>query len=377
MIAKRQANELTRDEILPILYSVRIALGSIFVRINAQSNNLALIQEHNKKMDIINDVRDRYRDERIEEISKNIDELLPLSEYRRSAFLQFLGVVFMLIVIGAGIFVAYNYYASGGVQRVQAWSVFENAPFGIVPFLLSYLSGALLAILIIFAGYIINNLYKVHVQEVVERRSWKKRDKKIEKQREQELRKHLEGARFQNEIAKYTDQQNAAILKYSTAVVNIINENKKLQQEANGLYQKLMENYGSIISPVDWKYIDSLIYYFETGRTDTVKEALVLLESQIQANMLKNTIELGHKQIVSQLNALQTHLKYIEQGVRTLSVDLYGVKEGIRNLAGVVTEIGITQNELLRDITLTQRIASAELVHALENSQTRVDVTVS
>lgn len=74
------------------------------------------------------------------------------------------------------------------------------------------------------------------------------------------------------------------------------------------------------LDPRDWKYVDTLIFYFETGRADTMKEALQHLDHEIQTRQIINTvvrateylaetIRIGIQQITERLahiQALQT-----------------------------------------------------------------------
>lgn len=60
-------------------------------------------------------------------------------------------------------------------------------------------------------------------------------------------------------------------------------------QDCNYLYQTL-KTQCSLIDPRDWKYVDTLIFYFETGRADTMKEALQHLDHEIQTRQIINTV---------------------------------------------------------------------------------------
>ena len=47
----------------------------------------------------------------------------------------------------------------------------------------------------------------------------------------------------------------------------------------------------------DWKNVDLLIYYFETGRADELKEALQLVDRQLQTNQITEAIRVASEEI--------------------------------------------------------------------------------
>lgn len=75
-----------------------------------------------------------------------------------------------------------------------------------------------------------------------------------------------------------------------------------LYESCNALSDELAEKYPSI-SRRDWKYTDTLIYYFETGRADNVKEALQHLDREIQTNEIIKTIERSTSYICNTIRA--------------------------------------------------------------------------
>ena len=75
------------------------------------------------------------------------------------------------------------------------------------------------------------------------------------------------------------------------------------------VYETLKSQYSTMLRPEDWKYIDLILYYFNSGRADTLKEALQLVDRQVQTNQILNSIQemsnqLG-KVLVSGINYLK------------------------------------------------------------------------
>ena len=57
-------------------------------------------------------------------------------------------------------------------------------------------------------------------------------------------------------------------------------------QKAKSIRNALVKEFGDIITEADWKNIDLLIYYLNTGRADSLKEALQLVDQQRQTNQI-------------------------------------------------------------------------------------------
>ncbi len=88
-------------------------------------------------------------------------------------------------------------------------------------------------------------------------------------------------------------------------------------------YKKLKETYASIIDPRDWKHIDLIIFYFETGRADTLKEALYQVDRQVQNDTLVEAIEQAADSISSSISTMSESLSnVINQNFASLSKQL-------------------------------------------------------
>lgn len=53
----------------------------------------------------------------------------------------------------------------------------------------------------------------------------------------------------------------------------------------------------SVLDPRDWENLDLIIFYLETGRADTIKEALQLVDREKQMNALVNAVENASREI--------------------------------------------------------------------------------
>ena len=76
--------------------------------------------------------------------------------------------------------------------------------------------------------------------------------------------------------------------KYDISVVN--DDIKKIRDNSIAIKQALAESYKDLISPADWQHIDVIMYYLETHRADSIKEALNIIDSKLQFEQLTNVI---------------------------------------------------------------------------------------
>ena len=63
------------------------------------------------------------------------------------------------------------------------------------------------------------------------------------------------------------------------------------------LYGALVDQYADILNPVDWENLDLIIFYFETGRADTMQDALKQVDRQRQADAIVDAINEASERI--------------------------------------------------------------------------------
>lgn len=61
--------------------------------------------------------------------------------------------------------------------------------------------------------------------------------------------------------------------------------------KCENLLEVLRKTYSFTIDERDWQYLDLIIFYLETGRADNMKEALVLVEREVQTQRIIDKIE--------------------------------------------------------------------------------------
>jgi len=67
-------------------------------------------------------------------------------------------------------------------------------------------------------------------------------------------------------------------------------ELKSLGDMCMQIYKSLQTEFDSFLAESDWRNIDLLIYYLESGRADSLKEALIQLDKQKQTDQIVKAI---------------------------------------------------------------------------------------
>ncbi|MBQ7337464.1 MAG: hypothetical protein IJW40_03310 [Clostridia bacterium] len=103
--------------------------------------------------------------------------------------------------------------------------------------------------------------------------------------------------KFQTELSEHrrekerlTQELNNEILPKSTRLVKSIKEALDTQLQ-------------NILSEDDWENADLLIFYLQTGRADSLKEALILADRQRQTEQITNAIRYASEQISNQFRS--------------------------------------------------------------------------
>ena len=88
--------------------------------------------------------------------------------------------------------------------------------------------------------------------------------------------------------------------------------NAMAAEECEIIYDATIVEYENVLDRRDWKYVDYLIYAFETGRADDLKEALRVLDGYIHTREIIAVIDNAGKEICKQIqiqgNAISKHI---------------------------------------------------------------------
>lgn len=139
------------------------------------------------------------------------------------------------------------------------------------------------------------------------------------------------------------------------------------------LYESLVKEYNDTIIESEWGNLDLIIYYIETGRADTVKEALQQMDNKKQHDALLSAIKEATDSICgtihTSLNTLRTDMNIcfsnlssqIEKQHSESMKALKGIKEGIETSNKAIGKLNEDTKEKLNEITSQAKMQSALL----------------
>ncbi len=135
---------------------------------------------------------------------------------------------------------------------------------------------------------------------------------------------------------------------------------KKVAKEKNNVICEVMDlEYGNLIDKRDWENLDLIIYYYETGRADSVKEALQLVDKERRNDALIEAIGIATNEICQSIHTLG---KVMIQGFASLSAQLEAQKVQI---AGAMSEI-LTQQTLNNALLAKANVSSKQMVEQMK-----------
>ena len=75
------------------------------------------------------------------------------------------------------------------------------------------------------------------------------------------------------------------------------------------MYDALVAQFKSVLDIRDWEHIDLIIFNFETGRADTLKEALQQVDRRVQTDEIIEAIESAGSSIAATINVTMRELR--------------------------------------------------------------------
>lgn len=168
-------------------------------------------------------------------------------------------------------------------------------------------------------------------------------------------------------------------------------------KNAGDINTALEKEYNKLLLPADWENIDLLIFYLQSGRADTIKEALILVDRQSQTDAIINEIrnastaitreiksevrnlgkamiccfetlskqiESQHKETMTAINQVNRNLGAINETLSSVSANMEGLKNANTQMVSSVDSLKvalqskstITSEELIRDLVYMQQV---------------------
>ena len=118
----------------------------------------------------------------------------------------------------------------------------------------------------------------------------------------------------------------------------------------NDLYEKCVIKHGKFLDPSDWKNLDLVYYYLDTGRSDTIKESLQLLDQKKHTEAIIHEIRMAKDDICykieSSTSRITNSLSRLTETVAQVGISMCESNKAIfSNISNLSEQISY-QNEL-------------------------------
>ena len=122
-----------------------------------------------------------------------------------------------------------------------------------------------------------------------------------------EMNNELAGYQMERKLLEPKLNECYAVVNRSKAIVERDRAYRsKLSQE---MYNALVAQFKSVLDIRDWEHIDLIIFNFETGRADTLKEALQQVDRRVQTDEIIEAIESAGNYISSTIRMSMNELR--------------------------------------------------------------------
>lgn len=198
-------------------------------------------------------------------------------------------IVLALILIGAVAVMIYGMVIGSGEDYDEDWPMYVN-PSGVI----------IAAVLVVgFIGrYALDSMegklsdkYKFYNAELQEIQKAK---------REIEIKIHLANEKYED--AQIGKEQ---VIKWGKDLERLVEQyrTKKYFEKVVEVDKSITDNYSGLLDKRDWQYLDLVIFYYETGRADTIKEALQLVDNERRNAEVISTIRHASDTICGTINS--------------------------------------------------------------------------
>lgn len=122
---------------------------------------------------------------------------------------------------------------------------------------------------------------------------------------------------------------------------------KDIKDLSSEIYTALENEFSALIDPRDWQYLDLVIFYFETGRAETMKEALQLVEREVQTQRIVGAIEMASERVC---RTIATAAIVISSRLSIISSQLGVAIKQQEMQNALLAKSGATSESLMRDV---------------------------
>ena len=140
---------------------------------------------------------------------------------------------------------------------------------------------------------------------------------------------------------------------------------KSIIVENNVILNSLNKQFGNLLDIRDWENLDLVIYYYETGRADSIKEALQLVDNERRNNALIQAIGIATTEICRSIQSLG---RVMIQGFASLSAQIEAQRVQITN---AMSEM-VTQQTLSNALLAKANVSSKEMVEQMKKLNIKI-----
>lgn len=144
--------------------------------------------------------------------------------------------------------------------------------------------------------------------------------------------------------------------KYQAQAQTVSNELttslKAVKSTYEKLYSALEKEFSALLDPRDWKYVDLVIFYFETGRAESMKEALQLVEREVQTQRIVGAIEMASERVC---RTIATAAAAISAQLSVIAERLGAVIKGQEMQNALLAKASATSESLMNDVQFIKR----------------------
>ena len=196
---------------------------------------------------------------------------------------------------------------------------------------------------------------------------------RLKSQTREEIEK-IESVKQENlaQVKEYEKEKK----EYDTLLVTTNKQQSIIQKKCKSIENALIKEFNGLLDIRDWENLDLIIYFYETGRADSIKEALQLVDVERRNNELIKSIQRASNEICS---TIQSSVKVLGEvlvaGFNSLSAQLEAQRvQTIGALQQIDQNISdVLNQQTLNNALLTKaNVSSKQMVEQLKEINRKV-----
>ncbi|MBQ7713116.1 MAG: hypothetical protein IJT69_04795 [Clostridia bacterium] len=155
------------------------------------------------------------------------------------------------------------------------------------------------------------------------------------------------------------ETEQGEIGKCNEEIAIIEKDSSALSAKSRDVYQALVDAYGAFFHPDNWKHIDRVLYYLNTGRADTIRDSLNLMDQRLNAELIANEIRQSSEMISGEIR------RSTREVTAAVSLGAERIRDAMERAASAIVEsnkeIAASNDRLAKQTAHANSIAAANL----------------